>query len=68
MLTRSLVGGDAMDKDRTVYFWWLVCARGCTWEKTAMHQEPNHEWEKEGCPTCGAAYVGQVIPAPKVAS
>ena len=57
-----------MDEERKrVWYWWLVCERGCTWEKTAMTTTPDQGWIAEGCPTCAGKYVGQVILAPNVA-
>lgn len=57
-----------MDEERkSVWYWWMACERGCTWERTAMTTTPDPAWSTEGCPVCGAKFAGQVMPAPTVA-
>jgi hypothetical protein len=38
-----------------VYFWFYVCERGCSMEKTSTEPLGIPSWTSEKCPLCGAA-------------
>ena len=36
-----------------IYWWWLACSRGCSFEKTSPDPAGNPTWLSEVCPVPG---------------